>query len=169
MEIKIEKWCDHEIRFVYFKDEWWAVLKDICDALDLRTDGVSKRLDPDMLDRVPISDHTSTGVRSRGENETRWMLVVNEIGIYEALFASKRLEARKLRRWTATVLRRLRRHVGLEGYEVMQMTDSEVQEAIDDFLDTIFYDEKTKQLMTSITIAGGDVEQVPVDFNLGEL
>ena len=49
MEIKIEKWADHDIRFVEVNGEWRAVLKDICDALDLKT---SQRLDPKMGERV---------------------------------------------------------------------------------------------------------------------
>ena len=103
-------------------------------------------------------------LRTKGENKTRWMLAVNEIGIYEALFASRRLEARKLRRWTATVLQKLRHHVGLEGYEVMRMTEQNVQDDIDHFLDTLFYDEETGRLMQSVTVAGGDVDQVPFEF-----
>lgn len=58
---------------------------------------------------------------------TQDMLAVNEIGIYEALFASRRLEARKFRRWSATVMHKLRSHVGLEGYEVMRMTEPEIR------------------------------------------
>ena len=156
--IKTENWCGHDIRFIEQNGEWWAILKDICDALDLRTDGVAQRLDSDMITRVKI-DTISTGENSRGA-KTFWMLAVNEIGIYEALFASKRLEARKLRRWTAGVLQRLRAYVGLQGYEVMRMTDKDVQDDIDHLLDTLFYDETTGKLMQSITVAGGDVEQV---------
>lgn len=178
MEIRTENWCGHEIRFVDHEGEWWAILKDICDALDLRTAKVAERLGPDMLERVPVlmdfnyDDHdnpsrdvvvkkprSSSGVVTK----TQWMLAVNEIGIYEALFASKRLEARKLRRWTATVLQRLRTRIGLQGYEVMRMTETQVQEDIDHFLDDLFWDEKTGQLMMSVTVAGGDVEQVPFD------
>lgn len=59
-------------------------------------------------------------------NDTRWMIAVNEIGIYEALFASRKLEARKFRRWSASVLQKLRHQVGLEQYEVMQMTDPDI-------------------------------------------
>jgi len=163
--MRIENWQGHEIRFVEVRGEWYAILKDICDALDLRTDGVVQRLDPDMMTRVKIevSDPTSTGDRSRGENKTRWMIAVNEIGVYEALFASRRLEARQLRRWTATVLQKLRTHVGLQGYEVMRMTETEVQEDIDAFLDDLFWDEDKKMLMMSVTVAGGDVEQVPFE------
>lgn len=132
--------------------------------MKLRTDKVSSRLDPDMMLRVKveISDHLSRGVTSRAR-KTQRMLAVNEIGIYEALFASKRLEARKFRRWSAEVMKKLRSNVGLEGYEVMKMTEPDIQEKIDNILDTIFYDPDTGVLMQSVTTLGGDVDQVPFE------
>ena len=163
--MRIENWCGHEIRFIEKDGEWWAILKDICSALHLRSNKVSERLDPDMLDsvKIDVSELDSKDIRSRGENKTRWMLVVNEAGIYETIFASRKLEARKFRRWSSTVLRRLRQEVGLQGYEVMKMTHKEVQEDIDNILDTLFYNEETGQLMRSVTVQGGDVEQIPVE------
>ena len=158
--MKIENWCGYNIRFIEQDGEWWAILKDICDALKLKTWHVSERLDPDMLIKVNVSDLGSTEVRSRGQNKTRQMLAVNEIGIYEALYASKRLEARKFRRWSAEVMKKLRTNVGLEGYEVMKMTEPDIQEKIDNILDTIFYDPDTGVLMQSVTTLGGDVDQV---------
>lgn len=160
--MKIENWCGYNIRFIEQDGEWWAILKDICDALKLRTDKVSSRLDPDMMLRVKVdvSDHPSKGVRSKGENKTRHMLAINEIGIYEALYASRRLEARKFRRWSAEVMKKLRSNVGLEGYQVMRMTEPDIQEKIDNILDTIFYDPNTGVLMQSVTTLGGDVDQV---------
>ncbi len=161
--MKIENWCGYTIRFIEQDGEWWAILKDICDALKLKSKHVSQRLDPDMMIRVKVdvSEDGSKGVRSRGENKTRQMLAVNEIGIYEALFASRRLEARKFRRWSAEVMKKLRSNVGLEGYEVMKMTEPDIQEKIDNILDTIFYDPDTGVLMQSVTTLGGDVDQVP--------
>ena len=163
--MRIENWCGHEIRFIEKDGEWWAILKDICSALNLRSNKVSERLDPDMLDsvKIDVSELDSKDIRSRGENKTRWMLVVNEAGIYETIFASRKLEARKFRRWSSTVLRRLRQEVGLQGYEVMKMMHKEVQEDIDNILDTLFYNEETGQLMRSVTVQGGDVEQIPVE------
>lgn len=178
--MRVENWCGHDIRFMEVKGEWYAILKDICDALRLRTDAIASRLDSDMLERVLVetSDHISNGVRCKavdkvskdmlkkdierrpGQNKTRWMLAVNELGIYEALFASRRLGARKFRRWSAGVMQKLRKQVGLEQYKVMRMTDPDVQEDIDHILDTLFYDPKTGKLMQSITVQGGDVEQV---------
>lgn len=172
--MRVENWCGHDIRFVDVNGEWWAILKDICDALGLKTFKVSQRLEPGMLERVLVetsedglndirSDIPSRYNRSKGENKTRWMLAVNELGIYEALFASRRLEARKFRIWAAGILQKLRMRVGLEGYEVMHMTDSDIQDEIDHILDNLFYDEETKMLMESVTVQGGDVEQVPFE------
>lgn len=211
MNTRIENWQGYDIRFVEVNGEWMAILKDVCDALGLRTNDIAQRLDSSMLERVLVaasntvsngirydnsvsdvisndlrSDHLSKGLRYNvteskpvdhiskgdigkdlgrkpGENKTRWMLAVNEIGIYEALFASRKLEARKFRIWAANVLCKLRKRVGLEQYQVMEMTRADIQEDIDHILDTLFYDEKTKRLMQSVTVAGGDVEQVPFE------
>ena len=181
--MRVENWCGYDIRFVEIDGEWWAILKDICDALKLRTDGIVQRLSPDMLERVKIeiSDTSSNGDRydhrpvksvdknmigkdigrRPGDNKTRWMLAVNELGIYEALFASRRLEARKFRMWAGTVMQKLRSTVGLQQYEVMRMTEPEIQDDIDHILDTLYWDEEKKCVMQSITVQGGDVEQVP--------
>lgn len=181
--MKIENWCGYDIRFIEINGEWWAILKDICDALKLRAKDVSQRIHPEMLERVlvdvskdgsndigyahqPVRTTNSAMIgkdigRRPGENKNRWMLVVNELGIYEALFASRRLEARKFRMWAGTVMQKLRARVGLEGYEVMRMTEKDIQDDIDQILDTLFWDEENKCLMQSITVQGGDVEQIP--------
>lgn len=169
-DIRVEKWCGYDIRFVNIKGNWYAVLKDLCDALNLKTKHITERLDADMLEKVAIptsdaglndlrSDHPSKGVRSRGDNKYRQMLVVSEEGIYETLFASRKLEARKFRRWTFKTLRKLRTQVGLQGYEVLKMTDAEVQDEIDFILDTLYWDPEKKCVMQSVTVQGGDVEQ----------
>lgn len=170
-DIRVENWCEYDIRFVNIKGNWYAVLKDLCDALGLRTDKVNTRLDPDMLEKVVIptvcdisstdtaSDHLSKGVTSSRARKSQQMLVVSEEGIYETLFASRKLEARKFRRWTFKTLKRLRNDVGLKGYEVLKMTDREVQDEIDFILDTLYWDPEKKCVMQSVTVQGGDVEQ----------
>lgn len=158
--MKTEFWCGYKIRFIEQNGEWWAILKDICDALDLQVAKVAQRLDPDMLIRVPVDVEVPS---KHVDSQTFWMLAVNEIGIYEALFASRRLEARKFRRWSASVMQRLRKTVGLEGYEALHMTDPEIQDDIDHILDTLYWDEEKKCVMRSVTVQGGDVEQVPFE------
>lgn len=189
-EMKIENWCGYDIRFININGEWWAILKDICDALKLRTDKIASRLEASMLERVKVevSNHPSKVDRYKdglndveyehqpvkvvnnaiiskdigrqpGENKTRWMLAVSELGIYEALFASRRLEARKFRLWAGSVMQKLRQRVGLQQYEVMQMTDPRVQEEIDWILDSLYWDDEKKCVMQSVTVQGGDVIQ----------
>ena len=51
----------------------------------------------------------------------------------------------------------------MQGYEALKLTDEDVQEQIDGILDILFWDDETKQLMVSVTIEGGDVDQVPFD------
>ena len=184
--MRIENWCGYDIRFVEIDGHWYAILKDICDALHLRTAKIAERLDPSMLERVLVESDDSRSFegtlndhepvkklnkvmlgndigRKRGEWKTHWMLAVNEKGIYQALFASRKLEARKFQMWTFDVLEKLRRGVGLEEYEVMRMTDPDVQAEIDYMLDGLFYDEETGKIMMSVTVEGGDVDQVPLE------
>lgn len=191
-DMKIENWCGYDIRFININGEWWAILKDICDALKLKTKDVAQRISPDMLERVlvkrdstsfettlNISDTDLTSIRCEhqpvkninaatigkdigrkpGEWKTHWMLAINELGIYEALFASRRLEARKFRLWAGKVMQKLRQRVGLQQYEVMQMTDPKVQEEIDWILDSLYWDDEKKCVMQSVTVQGGDVIQ----------
>lgn len=191
--MRTENWCGYDIRFVEIDGEWWAILKDICDALKLSTRDVSQRIPAQYMERVKVPmtaripdtykfDHEKIKKLDKGMigkdigrrkddvgsndvvfNEyakTYWMLAVNELGIYEALFASRKLEARKFRMWAGTVIQKLRTNVGLEGYEVMRMTDPEIQDQIDDILDTLFWDDEKQMLMRSVTVQGGDVEQV---------
>ena len=180
--MRVENWNDYYIRFVEKDGEWYAILKDICDALGLRSSDVSQRLDSDMMIKIKVDrkstvananiedeedddqyyyrfDTDSNVVNSRGA-KTFHMIAVNEMGIYEALYASRKLEARKFRKWSASVMQKLRRKIGLEQYEVMRMTDKDIQDEIDYILDSIYYDEETGKLMQSVTVAGGDVEQI---------
>lgn len=162
--MKVENWNGYDIRFVEINGEWYAILKDICDALGLKTKHVAERLDPDMLERVRVnvSEAGSNDLTSRAR-KTQDMLAVNEIGIYEALFASRRLEARKFRRWSASVMQKLRSYVGLQGYEALRLTEEEIQDQIDDILDCLFWDEEDNCLKISVTVQGGDVDQIPFD------
>lgn len=188
--MRTENWYGHEIRFVEINGKWYAILKDICDALKLRTAKIAERLDPNMLERVlvecdsrsfkgtlnthkPVKTISSGEIgkdigRKPGEWKTHWMLAVNEAGIYQALFASRKLEARKFQLWTFDILKKLRKNVGLQGYEVMRMTEPEIQDEIDWILDGLYWDDEKKCVMYSKTIQGGDVEQIPFDQYMEE-
>lgn len=116
--MKKEIWNGHEIRFVEKDGQWWAVLKDVCDALNLRTDAVRDRLGDD-----PISTGVIVDTIGRGQE----MLIVNEFGIYDTVFQSRKPEAKQFRHWVYTMLKTLREASGLEGFEVFKMLDREHQ------------------------------------------
>lgn len=119
-KMKVENWNGHEIRFVEVKGEWWAVLKDVCDALGLKTKYIVERLD----DEVVSTDHVSD---SLGRDQE--MLIVNEYGIYDAVFQSRKKEAKQFRRWVYDLLKELREADGLAGFEIFRQLDKEHQKA----------------------------------------
>ena len=147
--MRTEKWCGFDIRFVEKEGEWWAILKDVCDALDLTENWMVNFIEPHMLTRVRLEDD--------------YPYAVNEEGIYQMIFESRTVESRKFRVWSFGVMKRLRRNIGLQPYEAMRMLDKDIQEDIDNILDTLYYDEETGVLMQSITVAGGDVDQIPFE------
>lgn len=111
--MKIEKWNGYEIRFVMKNDEWWAVLKDICDALGLKTWKVKQRLKEDLLSKYTLK--TKGGIQE--------MLIVNEFGIYDTVFQSRKQEAIDFREWVYKMLAELRKDIGLEGFQIFRMLD----------------------------------------------
>lgn len=118
MNIRTEKWLGNEIRFVEKSTgDWWAVLADVADALGLSARFVARRLDKDVLSKHTLS---TTG----GPQE---MLIVNEYGIYETVFESRKKEAKDFKRWVFDVIQSLRRSTGLEGFQIFRMLDKEHQ------------------------------------------
>lgn len=119
--MKVENWSGHEIRFVEVKGEWWAVLKDVCDALGLRSKKTVERLDDEVLKRgVTVED-------SSGRKQE--MILVNEYGIYDTIFRSNKPEAKQFRRWVYDLLKELREADGLAGFEIFRQLDKEHQKA----------------------------------------
>lgn len=156
--IRTENWCGHEIRFVEHEGAWYAVLKDVCDALKLRTCDVKLRIESEHLiktaveciDKMPETyqkaEHVPIGVSFSEYTQDRHMLCVDEAGIYQALSRSTRLEARKFIDWISHSLVDLRKAVGLEAYEALRLTESDVQKLISDKID-IPYVEPTGDLV----------------------
>ena len=116
--MKIEYWNGYQIRFIEINGEWFAVLKDVCDALNLKTKYIVERLE----DEVVSTDHVPDSLGRIQE-----MLVVNEYGIYDAIFSSKKPEAKDFKRWVYGMLKDLRESTGLKGFEVFRMLDKEHQ------------------------------------------
>ena len=116
--MKTENWNGNTIRFVERNGEWWAVLKDVCDALGLNPKHVNERLE----DEVVLNDHIHDTLGRQQE-----MLIVSEYGVYDTVFQSRKKEAKEFRRWVYKMLSTLRKETGLEGFEVFRMLDKEHQ------------------------------------------
>ena len=115
--IKIEKWCNHEIRFVEKDGEWWAVASDVCEALGLKQ--VSRAL------RTCKAGVTKCKVSSSGE--MREVNIINEKAIYKLAFKSRKKEAEDFQDWVVDIVKELRKASGYEGFEIFRMLDKEHQ------------------------------------------
>lgn len=117
--LKSEIWNGRQIRFVE-KDpgDWWAVAKDVAGALGYRMASDMTRL----MDNEEKDTHI---VRTPGGNQE--MIVISETGIYEAIFNSRRQEAKEFKKWVKQVIKQLRQSTGLEGFQIFRMLDKEHQ------------------------------------------
>ncbi|HEO5744614.1 TPA: Bro-N domain-containing protein [Streptococcus agalactiae] len=116
--MRTETWNGYDIRFVEHQGEWWAVLADICHALDLKPKRVKERL----VDEVVSTDHVADSLGRQQE-----MLIVNEFGIYDTIFSSRKPEAKSFKFWVFETIKQLRQATGLESFEVFRMLDKEHQ------------------------------------------
>lgn len=79
------KGCD--LRTVILNDEPWFVAKDVCNILEIiNPSDALKRLDEDERARFKLG--------RQGEAN-----IVNESGLYELIFASRKLEAKQFKKW----------------------------------------------------------------------
>lgn len=118
MDIKTETWLEHEIRFVWQREEWWAVAKDVSDALGYTRASNMLR----MLSKVQKDTHLMSTLG--GEQN---MSIISELGIYKAIMRSERPEAEKFEIWVYKILKQLRQSSGLEGFQIFRMLDKEHQ------------------------------------------
>lgn len=116
--MKTEIWNGYGIRFVMKDGEWWAVLKDVCSALTVQTRDVRRRLKDAVVSTHLIED-------SLGREQK--VLIINEFGIYDTVFQSRKPEAEEFRYWVYDMLKTLRQSTGLEGFQIFRMLDKEHQ------------------------------------------
>ena len=145
---KIEQWNGHSIRFVEHNGEWWAVLADIVKALDLKPKYVKERLG----DEVVLTDHVLDSLGRKQE-----MLIVNEFGIYETIFSSRKPEAKAFKVWVFEIIKQLRQQTGLEGFQAFRMLDKQHQKNAMTLLSNGFQEvnkeAKPKDMIKANTIA----------------
>lgn len=148
--IKVENWNGYNIRFVNVNGEWQAVMKDVCDACDLKTNGISRRLSKDVISNHPL-------LTKGGYQE---MLLINEYGIYDLVFQSKKPQAKEFRLWVYKMLSELRKTTGLEGFEIFRMLDKEHQKLAMSKLQSNLIEPTKEQFIKANTIADKAISNV---------
>lgn len=116
--MKTEYWNGYPIRFIETDGEWWAVAKDVAEALGYH-------LTTNMTRLLEGNDKDIHKMNTLGGNQE--LLIISEFGIYDAVFSSHKSEAKNFKRWVFTVLRALRQSSGFEGFQVFRMLDKEHQ------------------------------------------
>lgn len=142
MSMKIERWNGHKIRFVYVNNEWYAVAKDVAEAL-----GYAETRN--MMKLVP-SQYT---VSCKLDDSINTRILVSEFGIYKAVFGSHKPEAEVFQEWVFEVIKELRQSSGLEGFQVFRMLDKEHQKEEMRRLSQAFIDDVPVNHIVANTIA----------------
>lgn len=148
---KPETWNGYTIRFVEHQGEWWAVLADIAKALDLNPKFIKQRLGDEVVSNNHVTD-------SLGRQQE--MLIVNEFGIYETIFSSRKKEAKTFKLWVFETIKQLRQSTGLEGFQVFRMFDKEHQKQAMNRLVNGLPNATKKDLIKANTIANKAVSDL---------
>lgn len=114
--MKTELWNGNAIRFVEVNNEWWAVAKDVADALEYSNTSNMVKLVPDKYLKHSVLE----GMNAKS-------LLMSEFGIYKAVFGSHKPEATDFQEWVFTIIKQLREASGLEGFEIFRQLDKEHQ------------------------------------------
>ena len=107
----------------------------------------------EMLSCLEKDEYFKAIMNRGGQRRSVWM--ISELGLYNLLSQSRKLTARMWRRVVHQQLVDRRINSGITVEEQFDEWDA--------LLDSIYIDPKTGIMMQSVTIAGGDVEQVPYE------
>lgn len=146
MNIRTENWNGHEIRFVEKEpSEWWAVAKDIVEALGLKQ--VTRAISSLPKDGVTISKVIDNLGREQEVN------IIDEKNVYRLVFKSRKKEAEDFQDWVFEMLRTLREQSGLEGFQIFRMLDKEHQKEMMSKLNRSLEKPKRTHFIKANTIA----------------
>nr|DAH75399.1 MAG TPA: hypothetical protein [Caudoviricetes sp.] len=105
-DIQVFDFEDNAVRVIEKDGEPWFVAADVCRVLDLSN---PSKACADLDDDEAALTNSYTRSES-GVEQNRQMLIVNESGLYNLIFRSRKPEAKKFRKWvTAEVLPSIRK------------------------------------------------------------
>ncbi|MHA3067315.1 BRO-N domain-containing protein [Lacticaseibacillus saniviri] len=116
--MRVEHWNGNAIRFIDYNSEWWAVAKDVADALSYR--------DAEKATQRLAAKYKGTAKVGTLGGEQR-MTILNEKGCYRLIMRSNKPEAEAFQDWIYEIIKHLRETSGLEGYQIFKALDREHQ------------------------------------------
>ncbi|MDW3859767.1 MULTISPECIES: BRO-N domain-containing protein [Staphylococcus] len=120
-----------QIRFIEKDNEYWAIAGDVAKALGYsHTPHLLRMVDKEDV-TTHIVDITSNKKKAR---KTQKVNIMSEAGIYEAIWNSRRDEAKEFKKWVKQVIRELRQTIGLKQHEVFHLMDKQHQRKAMDVL-----------------------------------
>ena len=141
------KFMDHSLSVYSSLDEPLFRASDIATAIEYSDGNVWK-----MLEMCEADEKLNLPMVVAGQRRT--VSFVTETGLYNVLSQSRKPIARAWRRIVHEELIQLRKTRGMNITQQFEDWDRQA--------DNIYFDEETGMLMQSITVAGGDVEQIPL-------
>ena len=103
-QVSLFNFCGTDIRVVDRDGEPWFILSEVCKLIGIKSSvtDVRKRLDLQDVDTTDLLDN-------RGHSHKNY--IVNESGLYNVIFMSRKPEAQDFKRWvTSEVLPTIRKH-----------------------------------------------------------
>lgn len=141
------KFMDHSLSVYSSLDEPLFKASDVADAIDYSDGNVWK-----MLEMCEADEKLNLPLVVAGQR--RNVSFITETGLYNVLSQSRKPIARAWRRIVHEELIQLRKNRGMNIAQQFEDWDRQA--------DTIYFDEETGMLMQSVTVPGGDVEQIPL-------
>jgi len=120
-----ELWNGHPIRFVERDGEWWAVAKDVCDALGLENNrDALKNMPTPYVAKTYIGVETGTKKDGSSAKQRVQVLIISELGIYRLVMRSNKPEAEAFQDWVFGIIKSIREALGFEQYRAMAFAES---------------------------------------------
>lgn len=141
------KFMDHSLSVYSSLDEPLFKASDVAAAIDY-SDGNAWK----MLEMCEADEKLNLPLVVAGQR--RSVSFITETGLYNVLSQSRKPIARAWRRIIHEELIQLRKTRGMNVVQQFEDWDSKA--------DSIYFDEETDMLMQSVTVPGGDVEQIPL-------
>ena len=134
---------ESNVRVEMVDNEPWFAAKDVCDILELSNPTVS-------VGRLEEDERTKLNLGRQGETN-----FVNEYGLYNLIFGSRKPEAKEFKRWvTHEVLPAIRK----TGSYQKPLTEKEQLEVM--MKHTLLQSEETKALKSEVERVASDVEDL---------